>query len=75
VPPSLRVTLFLSFRECVKDHTGGHTQEADEKREVISFGGVCMIASGKGFDYPSQKGHENGCPSHGEEINQGHDGS
>ena len=31
-----------------------------------------MIASGKRFDYPSQKGHEDGCPSHGEEINHCH---
>ena len=64
--------LFL-LRESIKNHTGYHTEETNEEGDVKSLSGVGMINSRKEFDHPPQKGHEDGCTCHGEEIDPSHD--
>jgi hypothetical protein len=51
LPISLSPALpIFFFREGVKDHTGNHTQEADEEREVIGLSWISLIDLGEGFD-------------------------
>lgn len=73
--PHLLNPLSFFSREGVEDHTGSHSQEADEKGEVVRLGGICMIDLWKGFHNPSDERHEDGCACHGEKIYQCHDGS
>ena len=60
------------FREGIKDNTCGHTEEADEKGEVIGFGWIRGAYPWIGFDHSSQGWHEDRCTSHGEEIDKCH---
>ena len=39
---------------------------------MVGFGRVSVIYPGKGFNHFSQNRHEEGCSSHGEEIDVGH---
>ena len=69
IPPSPYL-FFLG--EGVKDHASCHPQETNEEGKVISLGWVRMTLAGEGFDYFSQKRHEDGCSGHGEEIDPCH---
>jgi len=55
------VTLSFSFGEGVEDNTYCHPQKADEKREVISFGWISVIDTGKELNDLSHGRHEDGC--------------
>jgi len=71
--PYLLISLFLLFLgEGVEDHASCHPNETDEEGEMISLSWIGVTDTGEGFDYFSQKRHEDGCSGHGEEIDPCH---
>ena len=59
--------------ERVEDQTKRHTQKTDKERKVESLSRIRVIRVAEGLNHSSQGRHEDGCSSHGEEIDPGRD--
>ena len=66
--PFLWISASFFFGEGIEDEACGHTQKADEEREVVSFSRIRRARPGEGFDHLSQGWHEKGWATHRKKI-------